>query len=135
MALCTTGTPFIGYLSLTNATPGPVSFPIQVVMGGTSDPYTLLPADKVYITNITMSSNDATAALVTVDTGSSGGGVDTTPTKLVSAYLSATQYLQPEQIPPGVCHGPPGVAPRATASAVTAGKTVEIIIKGYIGKT
>lgn len=133
MAITTVGTPFVAYAQLTNGAPGPVAFTLYTVMGSAS--YALASNERVYITNITLSSNDTAVALVTLDTGDTGGTGDTTPTKLVSAYLSASQYLQPEQIPPGCCRGVFGVAPRIAATAVTSGKTVEAILKGYIAKT
>lgn len=122
------GTPFVGYVSLTNAAPGPVTFALVTVMGQAN--YTLQANERVNITNITVSSSDGTGTpLITVDTG---GG---TPTKFVSAYVNTTQQLQPVQISPGMAHGIFGVVPRATANAVTAAKTVEIVIKGFISRT
>jgi hypothetical protein len=122
-----TGTPFVGYASLTNAAPGPTSFTLYTVMGQAA--YTLGAQERCYITNITISSSDTAAALIVVDTGG------TTPTKLLSAYVSVSQPIQPEIIEPGFCRGIFGVAPRATASAVTSGKTVELVLKGYLGRT
>ena len=127
MALVKTGTPVVGYASLTNGAPGPTSFALQVTMGGASA-YTLAATERLYITNITISTNDAAAPLVTIDTGG------TTPTKLTRVYASPTSPPSPEAIPPGVCRGLFGVAPRASAPAVTLGKTVEVVIAGYVGR-
>ena len=125
------GTPFIGYVSLTNGAVGPTPFTLYV--NGAA--YTLqalsgsVAAERIYITNITISSNDTTQALVTVDDNS------TPPVKLASQYLSSTQPPGIEQLPPGIGRLAPGKVPRATASAVTAAKTVEFMIKGYISRT
>lgn len=120
------GTPFIGYLSL-SAAATPTNVPVFVPMGSAA--YTLKATEKLMVTNITLSSNDSTGGLFTLDTA---GG---TPTKFVSAYLSSTQFLQPEQIPPGVCVGILGTLLRAQVSAITATKTVEVVIKGTIVST
>jgi hypothetical protein len=127
MALIMSGRPFWGYVQLTNGAPGPVNIPIFTVRGVAA--YTIQANDLLYITSIALSSNDTTQALVTVDSGG------TTPTKFASQYLSATQ-------PPGVVQFAWGTAPgifgtllRATASAITAAKTVEVLIQGAISKT
>ncbi len=118
------GTPFIGYAQLTNGAPGPTTFSLFVTMGQVA---AAMPVGmKPYIVNITLSSNDATPALVTLDSGG------TTPTKFVSAYMSVSQALQPEEIPPGICRGRPGFMPRVTATAVSGVSTVECVIQGYL---
>lgn len=115
MALVLTGTPFVGYCALANGSIGPTPFTLYTDPGNTAA-YTLAAAgttpnaERVYITNVTLSSNDATAAIVTLDTGSTGSGANTQPTTLLQAFLSATQVLQPIQIPPGVLRGIPGIA-------------------------
>lgn len=122
------GTPFQGYVQLNSSTLGPVPFAIIVNVGQAA--LGVFPSKmRTYITNITLSSNDAVVSLVTMDTGS------TTPTKLVSAYLSLTALLQPEEIPNGVLRGVIGVSPRMTAQAVSAGATIECIIQGYLCNT
>jgi hypothetical protein len=122
--LTTTGTPFVGYAQLTNASPGPKAFLLFVTMGqaAVSMPATM----RAYITDLVVSSNDATAALVTFDSGG------TTPTKFDSVYMSATQQLQPQEMPPGVLRGVFGLMPRIGATAVSGGATVEAIIYGYL---
>lgn len=119
------GTPYTAYLSLTNGALGPTAFAIFV--NGAS--FTPGATDRLYITNITASSNDTTQALITVDDGAG------TAQKLMSSYLSTTQPPAVEQIPAGACRLRPGVVPRGTASAITAAKTVELVIKGYVAKT
>jgi hypothetical protein len=122
--LTTTGTPFVGYAQLTNGSPGPKAFTIFLTMGQAS---VAMPAGmRAYITNLTASSNDATPALVTFDSGG------TTPTKFDSVYMSTTQQLQPQEIPPGILRGIFGVAPRIGATAVSVSSTVEAVIYGYL---
>jgi hypothetical protein len=124
VALIASGTPFIGYVSLTPGAPGPVPFAIFLIMGQAA---IAMPANLVpYIVNMTLSSNDSVASLVTVDSGG------TAPTKFLRAYMSQTQVLQPEQIALGVLRGILGTAPRAAAQAVSAGATVECTIMGYL---
>lgn len=123
------GTPVVGYLSLTNGAPGPTAIAFTFA-DGTNRSYTFVSQERLYITNITISSNDGTQALITVDSGGA-----TTPTKLASQYLSATQPPGVVQFAPGTCRCEFGVAPRGTASAVTAAKTVEIVVNGYIART
>jgi hypothetical protein len=125
----TAGTPVVGYVSLSNGAVGPTAFTLFTVMGQAS--YTLQSKERIYVTNITVSSSDTNAAppLITIDSGG------TTPTKWVNAYVSAAKPLQPIQIPPGVLKGIFNVVPRATAASVTATTTVEIVIKGYISTT
>jgi hypothetical protein len=121
------GTPFVGYASLTNGAPGPTSFALFTQMGSAA--YTLQAGERCYVTNITVSSSDSgTSQLLTVDSGG------TTPTKFASAYVNAGKPLQPISLPPSTCHGIAGVAPRATAAAVTTG-TVELTLFGYVSRT
>lgn len=123
------GTPFQGYVSLTQGVPGPVAFAYFVTVGQALIGIAPPAGHRAYITNITLSSNDAVVSLVTMDSGG------TTPTKFVSAYLSGSVLLQPEEIPNGVLRSIFGVSPRMTAQAVSAGATVECIIQGYLSKT
>jgi hypothetical protein len=126
--MITQGTPFFGYVSLTNASPGPTSFSIFIEPGAAA--LGSLPTGaRLYVTDIQLSSNDTTQALVTVDIGG------TTPTNLARMYLSASQPPGIEAIPAGVGRLIPGVIPRATASAVTLGKTVECTIAGFLSFT
>ena len=129
MGVNLSGSPFVGTLSLTNAAPGPAVFALFTSMGGAA--YTLQANERLQITNITVGSNDTTQRLITVDTGGA------TPTKLVSGYTGGTSNPFPllESMQIGACRGVFGTPPRATAAAVTSGKTIEIIIKGFITKT
>jgi hypothetical protein len=128
--MITQGTPFFGYVSLTNAAPGPVNIAIFIEPGaaalGSLPTNTNGQPARLYITNVALSSNDTAQALITVDTGG------TTPTKIQSEYLSSSQPPGIESIPEGVCRCIPGVFPRASASAVTSGKTVEVTLAGYL---
>ena len=120
------GTAFTGYLQLTNAAPGPVAIPIRTAPGGA--PRTLLPTEKIYMTSVAISSNDTALPLVFIDIGA-------TTYSVVSAYAGNTlpPYVDSMTAPPII--GQPGVAFRASAGAVTAAKTVEIKITGYISAT
>jgi hypothetical protein len=140
MALITAGTPFVGSVALSNAAPGPANFSL-VVDQGSGVAYTLAAAgagapsaERVFVTNVLISSSDTATAQITLDSGSVGSGGDATPTVWLVAQVSISQPLQPVMIPRGVLRGVPGVVPRLTASAVTAGKTVTAIIIGYIAR-
>lgn len=127
----TNGTPFIGYVSLTPGTPGPANFALFTVMGAAA--YTLGAKERLYITNITVSSNDTSAAPVPIITIDSAGSV---PTQFARAYVNNVRQLQPIAIPPGVARGIFGVAPRAgstiSGAASVGNGTVEVVIKGYV---
>jgi hypothetical protein len=127
MALkATTGTPFVGYLSFA-AAGGPTAIPIWVT-AGSATPYALGAAEYLVLTNITISTNDATARLVTLDDGAA------TPKNMLKAYVSTTQVVQ-ESIPPGVALVQKRAQNvRATLAALGA-FTVEISIKGFITST
>lgn len=118
------GTPFVGYLSLVHTGLGPTNIPVTVPPGGSA--YTLAARERLMVTNIAITTNDSTQELVTIDNGA------TSPTTLVSAYVSASTPPYVESIPPGDLPGYGGTLLRATAGAITSGKTVEITIKGYI---
>lgn len=121
-----TGTPFVGNLSF-SAAGGPTAIPLYIGAGaGTA--YTLQAGEFVVLTNITITTNDATSDLVTVDDGAA------TPKLFAKGYVSTTQVIN-ESIPPGICFvKKPGQNPRATVGTLTAAKTVEVVIKGYIVK-
>jgi hypothetical protein len=122
------GTPFIGYLSLITATPGPMAFALFTVMGASA--YTLKATERCYLTAITLSSNDsANTGIVTVDSGG------TTPTKFASLYIPSSNLPGTMAIPPGTARGIFGTLPRAGITSVTALKTIEIVISGYISTT
>lgn len=122
----TGGTPFSGYLSLVNGAIGPSNIPIYVTKGAASA-YTLQAGEYLVVTNVSVSSSDGTQALITVDDGAA------TPRKLVSTYLSNVQPPLSVAFPPGVgTTKNPATNLRATASAVTTAKTVEIVINGFI---
>jgi len=124
------GTPVNGYASLTNGQPGPVPLVFQRITDG--QPYVFAPNELVYIVSYVISSNDVTSPLVTLDDGITGGAYITR--KMASVYGS---HLNPVAVPSptGVLTGRRGVAPRASASAITAGKTVEVVIVGYVSRT
>jgi hypothetical protein len=120
------GTPFRGYAQLTNAAPGPVN--VTLYVNGQS--YTPSTSERLYITSIVISSNDTAQPLVTVDSGG------TTPTKLARAYAGAANAPPfSETVAPGVGQLDFGQVPRAAASAVTATKTVEVTLAGYVSRT
>jgi hypothetical protein len=123
MSLIASGTPVLGYVSLTNAAPGPVAFALTL----NGAPHVLTPQERLYITNIA-ASNDGTAALVTVDDGPLNA------CKLMSVYLGTLLPPAAITIEPGVGRLQFGQIPRATASAVTGG-TVECILYGYLART
>jgi hypothetical protein len=128
MPLVQQGTPVVGYLSLTNGAPGPVAIAFTYA-DGTNRAYAFIAAERLYVTNVSMSSNDTAQALITVDTGGA------TPTKLASQYLSNTQPPGVVSYWAGVIKCEFGIAPRGTATAVTAAKTVEIVVNGYVART
>lgn len=119
------GTAFTGYLQLTNGAPGPANIPIRTSSGSA---YTLQATERLYLTSIVMSSNDTANPLVQVDLG-------TGTFVVVSGYVgnSFPAYIDNFTEPPIV--GKPGVLFRASAAAVTAGKTVEVKILGYVSQT
>ena len=122
------GTPFVGSLSLNTGAPGPLPIPINVVRG-VNAPYTLATGERVVITNIVVSSNDTAGPVVTIDDGSA------TPTVFVKSYAGSAIPALVEAIPFGLALGAFGTNIRATSSAITAAKTVEITIKGFITRT
>lgn len=134
MGVALTGTPVIGYVSLNSGSLGPNPFALFQVMGQAA--YTLAATEKVYITAITLSTNDSAAGLVTIDAGpvQAGPPLISAVTKIASIYPPTNQQTSAVSIPPGYCRGIFGVSPRATAAAITAAKTVEITIYGYIAK-
>jgi len=128
----TNGTPAVAYVSLVNGAIGPTALSLFTLMGQAA--VTLDPKERFYVTSITISSNDtAGTPLVTVDTGTDA--THATPTKLARAYVGASNAPPfTTGFPPGTCRGDHGVMPRAAASAVTAGKTVEVLLVGYVSK-
>jgi hypothetical protein len=130
----TDGTPALAYASLTPGAPGPTTFTLFTVMGAAS--VALQANERFYITNITINSNDTSAAPVPIITVDSGG---TTPTFFAHAYVNNIRQLQPIAIPPGVARSILGIMPRAgstiSGSASVGNGTVEIVLKGYVSKT
>jgi len=124
------GTPTTAYLSLTNATPGPAPFALKQISGGAL--YTLAPNEVFVIELITISSNDPTQALVTVDDGPNAPGFITR--RLASQYVSASVPTTFPNFQPGFVSRR-GIAPRGTAGTVSAGKTIELVATGYITST
>jgi hypothetical protein len=125
MALTTTGTPFVGYISLTNAAPGPVAIALKVADKTVAS---LAPGQRIYITSIALSTNDTAQPKVTIDDGPASANV------VASAYPSPN-FLISLAASPGTVRCAPGQIPRAKAAAVTSAKTVECVISGYIGST
>ena len=120
------GQPFVGSISLTTGTPGPVPIPIITQPGGAA--YTLAADERIVLTNVAISSNDTAQPLVTIDDGASA------PRTLVRGYTSATVPALIESMPVGA-QGKAATLLRATASAVTAAKTVEVTVRGFVTKT
>jgi hypothetical protein len=121
------GTPFIGYVSLSNGSPGPTALTLYQVVGQSA--YSLQPTERLYITAISISTNDTTQQLITVDSAGP------TPTYLARVYLANTQPPYFAAIPAGTMRGIFNTVPRAGAGAVTLGKTVEVIVAGYISRS
>jgi hypothetical protein len=117
------GTPFTGYLSLTNGATGPTA--IAIFVGENSLAYTMQPKDRLILSSLLISSNDAAAPLVTIDDG---------PTARVLGKYYVAAAAPPTADYAGyagiVCKT--GVAPRASAPAVSTTKTVEIVIRGFL---
>jgi hypothetical protein len=121
------GTPVLGYISLAPGSLGPTAFSLFTVKGQAA--YTLAANERVYITNISISTNDTAVPLITIDTGGP------TPTNVLRAYMPASMQAVQESIAVGAAPCIFGVVPRATASAITAAKTVEITIAGLVSRT
>lgn len=121
------GQPFVGNLSLNTGAPGPLAIPIYTVPGGPA--YTLDPAERIVITNISVSSNDTASPLVTLDDGSPAVRV------VAKYYAGSTLPASNEAIVPGVLQGYKATNFRATSTAITAAKTVEVVIRGYVTRT
>ena len=122
------GTPFTGYLSLNTGVPGPLAFAIFPVPGGAA--YALGAGERIYITSVTISTNDPALDLVTID-----DGFISSPTNIARAYVTITTPAYVDNFPPGIVRTAQGKTPRAGSSAITAAKTVECIIRGYISRT
>lgn len=125
-AVKASGQPFVALVSLTNGAPGPTAFTLTTVAHGTT--YTLAANERMVITNVTITSNDTAQPLITLDDGTGGRTIGKYYTG--SALPSVT-----ESIPPGTLQGFAATLPRATATAVTSAKTVEIILRGYVTQT
>jgi hypothetical protein len=123
------GLPVVAYASLTSGAPGPVALSLVTVEGQAA--YTLQPAERLYITALSVSTNDATQRLATLDTGGP------TPTKLASMYMVSPGPTSnvTENFAPGTVRGIAGVVPRASAPAVTNPKTIEMVATGYVART
>lgn len=122
------GTPITGVCSLTNGAPGPTNFTLQQVSNGST--YTLGAKEVVVITSISISSNDTAQPTITIDDGITGAPF--TARVLAKVYTGASLPAATMAFPPGMCVCRRAVLPRATASAVTTAKTVEIVIVGYV---
>jgi hypothetical protein len=129
----TSGTPIAGYVQLTPGSLGPVAIPIFTLAGGSA--YTLQAAsggvggERIYIAAITVSTNDSTQRLVTIDTGGA------TPTKLANVYVTSTLPPVAIAFAPGTVRGIAATALRATVSALSASTTIEVTISGYVSRS
>lgn len=128
------GQPFVGYLQLTSGSPGPTAIPIYV--NGKATVYTLQSSDAMIITSLSISSNDTAFPLCTIDSGVGG-----TMHILGSYYVGIGASSAPSTISdfiglqPGII-GTKGVAIRAGAApGITAGKTIEVVIRGIISQS
>src|SRR5690348_2285085 len=101
--LTTTGSPVTGYASLSSTSLGPTQLQLFSTMGAGA--YMLSPFEYLYITNVQISTNDATQRLVTLDTGG------LTPTKLASLYATSSFPPIAQAFAPGTCRGLMGDAP------------------------
>ena len=131
MYLKASGTPITGTCQLTNAAPGPTNFTLQQVSGGAT--YTLKATELVVIVSLSISSNDTAQPTITVDDGITAGNY--IARVLAKVYTGSALPAAVLTFPPGVCPTRRGVNPRATGSAVTAAKTVEITFVGYVTDT
>jgi hypothetical protein len=133
MSQVLTGTPVTGYVQLTNASPGPTAFALTVVRG--QAPYTLGARERLYFVGFSVSSNDlAGGGLVTIDDGAIQAGI-TVVSRLASIYVPANGSLATVSLFAGYTRGVFGIVPRASSSAVTAAKTVECMLFGYVSRT
>ena len=126
MSVATGGTAFTGFVSLTNGAPGPTAFTIRTAPGGPA--YTLQAGERLHITGVSISSNDtaATPPLAQVDLGAATYVV-------ISAYVGATIPAYVDNITPGII-GIAAVVPRASAATITATKTIECKIVGFVSR-
>jgi hypothetical protein len=123
----TTGTPFNGYLSLAPGSLGPTAIALFLANGQS---YTLASAERLYLTSISISTNDSAGPLVTIDNGNTSGLV-----KLARMYVTNAFAPAVVSYPPGLCALPFGSNARASANAISASKTVEVEIAGVISRT
>jgi hypothetical protein len=122
--MITQGTPVVGNLTLSNGALGPTAFTLYV----NGAVYATAANERLYVTGIFASSNDATQALITVDDGPANAR------KLASVYLAASLPPAIEEIAAGIGRLQPGATPRGTASAITSGKFIQLVITGYIAR-
>lgn len=123
----TRGTPFVGFVSLTNGAPGPTAVTL-IVPRRQAATYVLASDERVVITNVTLSSNDTANPLVSITDNAASN-----PLTIFKAY-TATNIPTTISIPPGVLYGDFGRTPVASTPAVTSAKTVEIWLHGVIAK-
>jgi hypothetical protein len=124
----TLGTPFVGYISLTNSA-GNGLIPVYTARNGAAA-YVLPQTERLVITNFTISSNDSAVDLVQITDNAPG-----TPTVLYSGYAAASFPPTIVSIASDILRGWPGVNLKATSSTITSTKTVEIIVYGVITKS
>lgn len=121
------GLPFVGYVSLSSGTLS-ASVPIVVARNGAGS-YSLSAGERVAITSIVASTNDATIRLVQVTDGAASALV------LASFYVVASAPPVAIPIAPDLLRGFSGVAPVVSVAAVTAAKTVELTFTGVVQRT
>ena len=124
MSVVTQGTAFTGFAQLTPGLPGPTTFTIRTVPGGPA--YTLQSGERLHITGAVISSNDTALPLVQIDLGPATYVV-------ISAYVGSAFTAYVDNITPGVV-GISAVVPRASTASVTATKTVECKIVGFVSR-
>ncbi len=118
------GTPFVGYVSLTNAAPS-AAIPIYVIAGsGTA--YVLKASERIVLASLQVSSNDSATDLVQVTDQA------TTPKILASVYVTAAQPPSNLTYVLGTVLGAFGLNLKANSTAITSTKTVEVSISGII---
>ena len=124
MTIHINGTPFVGSCSLTNGAPGPTNFSLFIAENQTT---TTVPAGmRLVISSILISTNDTANPLVTIDDNGAG------PRVLGKYYAASGASPTPDYTGYAGVVCKTATLPRASAAAVTAGKTVEITIRGFL---
>jgi hypothetical protein len=123
-----TGQPFVGYVQLTNGTPA-ASIPIYI-LAGSATAYTLKSNEKICLCGFMISSNDTATPLIQITDQAA------TPKILASAYgggpSTAPAPPATAALPAGIVLGSLATNLKAVAASITAAKTAEINIYGYV---